>query len=322
MGLVYSNFRILLDARRRGASFESVVTLGRQQIYLSALEARLLAEEFPEASIDPGDVPAAGDYCEPWLRRWLHSQRVDSVDASSYEGASIVHDLNDRLPATLAAQYSAVIDGGSLEHVFHVTTAISNAMRLARVGGWVFVATVANNHCGHGFYQFSPEWFFRVFCPANGYQLVDVLLMPHRFPGTELSLNRRLFRACDPEQHGGRVGLVNPQPVLIFSSAVRLDDREPFASPPYQSDYAQRWEGSEGGLAQPRPLERVTWGSRLGRVVAGSWRRVRHRLPASLARLVQGREQLREYSWSNHRAYSLWQPVSASQGEELRSVGS
>lgn len=119
------------------------------------------------------------------------------------------------------------------------------------------------------------------------------------------------------------MGLVNAQPVLIFSSAVRVDEREPFARPPYQSDYAQRWnDGAGGGLAQPGPLARVSWGSRLGRVVAGSWRRVSHRLPASWARFVQGREQLREYSWSNHRAYSLWEPVSPSPGEEFRSVGS
>jgi len=36
-------------------------------------------------------------------------------------------------------------------------------MRLVKVGGTVMIATTANNHLGHGFYQFSPEWGFRTF---------------------------------------------------------------------------------------------------------------------------------------------------------------
>jgi hypothetical protein len=31
--------------------------------------------------------------------------------------------------------------------------------------------TPANNQMGHGFYQFSPELFFRVFSQENGYLL-------------------------------------------------------------------------------------------------------------------------------------------------------
>ena len=32
-------------------------------------------------------------------------------------------------------------------------------MALPKVGGDVYICTPANNLCGHGFYQFSPEFF-------------------------------------------------------------------------------------------------------------------------------------------------------------------
>src|SRR3546814_2491118 len=37
-------------------------------------------------------------------------------------------------------------------------------------GGRFLCLNVANHHLGHGFWQFSPEVFFRTFCPAQGYQ--------------------------------------------------------------------------------------------------------------------------------------------------------
>lgn len=40
MGLVYKNFQVFLDARRRGASFARTLAVGRQQMTFSAGEVR------------------------------------------------------------------------------------------------------------------------------------------------------------------------------------------------------------------------------------------------------------------------------------------
>jgi hypothetical protein len=309
MGLVYSNFRVFFDARRRGASFESVLTLGRQQLYLSGDEVQYLAQEFPEYVQTTHGFPKPGEYCEPWLRRWLGCNRLESMDVSAYEGASIVHDLNLPVPAQYASQFSAVIDGGSIEHVFFVTTAIANAMQMTSVGGWLFIATVANNHCGHGFYQLSPEWFFRVFSAANGFEIVDVLLMPHLYPGAELSHNRRLYRVADPAQQGRRVGLVGAQPVLVFASARRIEMRELFQRPPQQSDYVERWQepgAPESLTTSPRVQQRS---APLRRLLGGCWRRIRPLLSQRTQRSLTGRNQLREFGLQNQRLYAPWEPA-------------
>jgi hypothetical protein len=46
---------------------------------------------------------------------------VSSVDASDYEGATIVHDLNIPIPRELVEQFDIVWDGGTLEHVLQLS---------------------------------------------------------------------------------------------------------------------------------------------------------------------------------------------------------
>jgi hypothetical protein len=47
-------------------------------------------------------------------------------------------------------------------------------MDLLKVGGTFVASTPANYFMGHGFYQFSPELFFRLFCPENGFRLAEL----------------------------------------------------------------------------------------------------------------------------------------------------
>ena len=70
-----------------------------------------------------------------------------------------------------------VVDGGTLEHVFDYPTALRNAMRMVRVGGHLILNAPVNNFPGHGFYQISPELFFRVLSPQFGFRVHDAVLM-------------------------------------------------------------------------------------------------------------------------------------------------
>ena len=44
--------------------------------------------------------------------RYLGAEQVDSIDASEYEDAAKVHDLN-LIPPELEERYSVVVDGGT-----------------------------------------------------------------------------------------------------------------------------------------------------------------------------------------------------------------
>ena len=63
--------------------------------------------------------------------------------------------LNQPLSADLEEAFTAVVDCGSLEHVFDFPAAVRNCMRMVAVDGHSLSVTPADNWAGHGFYQFD-----------------------------------------------------------------------------------------------------------------------------------------------------------------------
>src|SRR5437762_12288642 len=88
-----------------------------------------------------------GGYAEEFLK-YLGAKTVHSLDNSDYEGATHVHDMNKPIPGHLKAQYSVVLDGGSLEHIFNFPVAIQNCMEMVQVGGHYLGITPTNNFVG------------------------------------------------------------------------------------------------------------------------------------------------------------------------------
>jgi hypothetical protein len=189
-----------------------------------------------------------------WTLRGIGATRVGSLDASDYEGAALVHDLNQPLPEAHHEQYDTVIDGGTLEHVFDVRQALGTLMQLVRVGGSVYLFTPANNQMGHGFYQFSPELFFRAFGPQNGFEVRRMVLQP-------MVLFRRSYEVADPATVGERVALINRAPVRLFVHAVRTQRAPVFAEAPQQSDYSAAWERGTRRTSARESLPRLIYHS-------------------------------------------------------------
>lgn len=229
--------RMLLAAARSGVSFASTVTLGRQSYLPGARETRdllklagITADRFPALL---GEY-APGRYAEPFFEA-LGSRRLESIDACDFERATLIHDLNRPIPEAWRGQFDIVYDGGTIEHVFSFQTAIQNCMELARVGGRVMLHTPANNYFGHGFFQFSPELFYRVFSAAHGFTVERMIAM-------EYGPRRRWFEVRDPAAIRARTPLINPFPVLLFVQA-RKDSARPFLQATLQqSDYATMWD--------------------------------------------------------------------------------
>ncbi|MGO9681631.1 MAG: hypothetical protein ACLPTZ_03310 [Beijerinckiaceae bacterium] len=220
-----------------GAKFDRTVTLGRQDLFLTPLQIRNVCSAFG-LSIDEQEAKqiALGKdrFCEPMLER-LGAVVVDSVDANAFEGANIIHDLNQPMPAELQGRYDVVFDGGTLEHVFNFPSAMRGCLELPKVGGHFIMTSPANNQMGHGFYQFSPELFFRVFSAENGYQLKALLLAPTFSEGG-------WFKIRDPATVGARVGYNAAVTQLsIFAIAQRTRLVPLFLRPPQQSDYRAEW---------------------------------------------------------------------------------
>ena len=140
-----------------------------------------------------------------------------------------------------------------MEHIFDIKQVLSNYMALPKIGGDVHICTNANNLCGHGFYQFSPEFFYRVFSEANGFRIEQVCMIETPFHLVEKSPRQRVFEAADPMSVGKRMVVVTDKPVSIYVHARRIADRPLFADPPYQSDYRIEWTAHYRKDAFPSP---------------------------------------------------------------------
>ena len=151
MGLDINSVQFLLAAQKQGVRFDHTLMLGRHSmnVFPRTLKAVMERNGF---SSEKFQVPSA--YAEPFFET-LGATRVDSLDNSDFEGAKLVHDLNQPLPADWKERFDVVYDGGTLEHVFNFPTALRNAMELLKPGGRLFIQTCANNLCGHGFYPVS-----------------------------------------------------------------------------------------------------------------------------------------------------------------------
>jgi SAM-dependent methyltransferase len=242
---------------RGGSAPRSFLMLGRQHLMLTAFEWSAIAKR-SSLELDPSLIEGLemGGYAEPFLR-WLGFEQVESMDFSEYEGCSLVHDLNQPVPEDWHNRFDVVFDGGTLEHVFHFPHAIGNAMRLVRPGGYFVSCTPSNNYNGHGFFQFSPELFCRIFEVANGFRL-------HLLSLVESTGSFATYRVPDPKQVGHRITFGGKGPLLMVFVAEKVAITDLFQTIPAQSDYAAVWEeasqnmGSRAiGVGGGNPLARL-----------------------------------------------------------------
>ena len=237
MGIGLHELNFLRYAKQQ-RNFDETITIGRQGLHV------------PESTVR--DVFALGSeykndrYCERLLRDQFGARQVDSIDFSGYEDASIVHDMNRPLPAHVRGCYDTVIDGGCLEHIYNVSQALLNCSEFCRPGAQILHMLPANNCCGHGFWQFSPELFFSLYSREHGYSDTEVFL-------ADLSNTSKLFRVKRPKP-GQRVNVHSGTEAYVLVRTV-LQERGFSHSEVQQSDYVFEWGngGSSEPAAVPRP---------------------------------------------------------------------
>ena len=246
MGLDIKGTRGLLYANQNGANFSRTAMIGRQELHLNvaALARNLRDFGFSAAAKDAARLLSEErGYAEPFLRV-LGASEIVSFDASDFEGASCIHDFNLPIDKTFSASFTVVLECGSLEHIFNFPQAISNCMEMVQVGGTFIGITPANNFLGHGFYQFSPEVFFRIFSPDNGFELSRILAFE--------SGRDEWYEVMDPRVIGERVTLINRRETYLLVIAKRTALVPIFANSFQQSDYSAQWRNGQARRTPPR----------------------------------------------------------------------
>ncbi|SKA92558.1 hypothetical protein SAMN02745166_01914 [Prosthecobacter debontii] len=301
MAITRDAFELLCWAKQQNLqNWEHVLTLGRQSVILQPWdvanwEATSRSTNTLSSFTKRAEDASAGEQ----LFKAIGAEKVDSMDISDYEGASIIHNLNQPVPDHLKLAFDVVFDGGTLEHVFDYPTALKNALSMVKPGGWFLAITPSNMWCGHGFYQFSPEVFRTILSEVNGFKL--------KMMAFALSTYKKEYWIWDAEQvqRPGRLGIFSKHPACLLIAAQRISSEIPEKLSVQQPDYVVRWEaGSEKqeiktALAQTSaPVQTKSLKSKLVSILPWSIRgRLWHRIAA--------KRNIAQHQRGLHRANSL-----------------
>jgi SAM-dependent methyltransferase len=130
---------------------------------------------------------------------------IHSIDVSNYEGAAEIFDLNSAsVPTHLAGAFDFIVDGGTIEHVFHLPNVLNNIYRMLKVGGRILHVAPSSNHVDHGFYMFSPTLFVDYYT-VNRFELncVQVFRYTQQHASDSWELSDYVPGCLDPISFGG-----------------------------------------------------------------------------------------------------------------------
>jgi hypothetical protein len=214
----------------------NTLTLGRQRLNISNNVISKILNVKTEYSLDVFRL-AEAKFCEKLLVDHFGSIKVDSIDNSNYENATYVYDMNVAIPENLHMTYDSVIDCGTLEHVYNIPQAFKNCSSLLKPGGQIIHISPANNYCGHGFWQFSPELFFSLYSEENGYKDTEVFL-------ADMNVNNKWFQVSKPAK-GNRVNITSTSELYVMVRSV-LGNEKFNHNHVQQSDYVHKWVSDSG----------------------------------------------------------------------------
>jgi len=232
MGIDIQALKMLSIASLNGP-FKKTLTIGRQGLYTP----KQVIDQFVDRPYKDFDYTTGKEYCEELLLEHFGSTSVDSLDASNYENATIISDLNKPVDKKLHHKFDTIFDGGCLEHIFNINQALKNVSKMCKEGGQIIHVLPTNNQCGHGFWQFSPEVFFSLYSEKNGYKNTEIYLGD--------TTNANWTYKLSPPPKGGRHDIQHPTPLYVMVRT-ELATKDFSHDNVQQSDYVEQWETSNG----------------------------------------------------------------------------
>ena len=160
MGIARGAARLLLNECQQRPFSGSVLQLGRQSFFFEIEELQKWAS-WHDVKLAKVSIARSHKIIDDiTFFSALGFESVESLDISDYEGATHILDLNCPIPKHLYNRYDVIVDGGTIEHIFHFPQVLSNIYDMLKVGGRVIHLAPSSNHVDHGFYMFSPTLFY------------------------------------------------------------------------------------------------------------------------------------------------------------------
>lgn len=301
MGYTLPGAKMLMEVGVSRPFSGRVLQLGRQDIFFGQELLERAAAEVgfalqpadPEPLVRnpylPGQPLVISDR---YFFRRLGFQEIFSLDYSGFESASIVFDMNSAaIPDVYRQVFDVIIDGGTIEHIFHLPNALNNIFCFLKTDGLVVHTSPIHNFFEHGFYTFSPT-FFHDFYAANDFEIVTsqlVRLNPlKKHPRYERT---PLLPQNEALQELNRLGSLDARCYAIFFAAQKTPSSTGTVIP-QQSAYLEKWPESD---AASRAAGRLPGSAGCG---------------AETKSKTRARKIIRKLTKRNKVAFSLYQAVS------------
>jgi hypothetical protein len=249
MGIARISVKLLIQEAQRRPFHGRVLTLGKQDVAMDQQELENIAQEFQFKLFScPGIDPLAskphvrklGYLSDVFLFRSLGFSEVKSLDFSDYEGADHIFDLNQPNPLPdLVNAFDFILDGGTLEHVFHLPNALKAVSKMVRVDGRICHISPSRNHIDHGFYMFSPTLFWDYY-HANRLDMNRFQMLRHN-PAQTYPVNIYQYQSgcLDRVSYGGLDNAMYVIHCVVTKTAQSTDD-----AIPQQFSYQEKaWKG-------------------------------------------------------------------------------
>jgi SAM-dependent methyltransferase len=185
MGFVRANTIPILKEHKRRAFSGTLLCLGQPDVYFGYEKLRKMAltvqvdlvGKVPVLPSENAHFASLGYISGQTLFKSMGFETIHSLDFSDFEGAGIIHDLNDPdLPQELHQRFDVIIDHGTIEHVFHIPNALNNLFRMLKTGGRLIHSSPTSNLVDHGFYMFSPTFFYD-FYMTNRWEINNIYVV-------------------------------------------------------------------------------------------------------------------------------------------------
>jgi len=221
MGLTFHEYKFLEEVSKK-KNFGNVLTLGKQEIILTNEDKKRL-NLFEKDYVND-------EYIDKLLVDKFKANSVKSIDNSSFEGADIIHDMNKPIE-NLNEKFDTIIDFGTSEHIFNVVENLSNISKFCKNDGIILHSLPANNNCGHGFWQFSPELFFSLYSENNGFSDTEIFVFNTH--------NKYEWWKVEKQKLGERLEISSDAPLYVLVKTIKKSETQ--NKDVQQSDYIERW---------------------------------------------------------------------------------
>lgn len=173
--------------------------------------------------------------------RLFGARSIRALDQSPYEGAELIHDLNEPVPAQLEGCADFIVDGGVTDNVWDPALTLLNYARMLRPGGRLYTANMLSNH-HEPYCMLPPLWYMDYFC-INGFSDVKCYVVVQNGPLRDVfTINYE--HLADPERHVAQFRSNHIMNVVVFAekgpghtterSPIQQHDRSPAAWQDYR----------------------------------------------------------------------------------------